>query len=35
VLRSINSVLAMLVGNFVKATQRRPLGKKPSLSHGS
>jgi hypothetical protein len=35
VTRSLNSVLAMSVGNFVSATQRSALRKEPSLSHGS
>jgi hypothetical protein len=32
--RSLNSVSAMLVENFVWLTQRSALGKEPSLSHG-
>jgi hypothetical protein len=35
VARSLNSVLAVFVGNFVSATQRSALRKEPSLSHGS
>jgi hypothetical protein len=35
VARSLNSVLAMFVGNLVSATQRSTLRKEPSLSHGS
>jgi hypothetical protein len=35
IVRLLNSILAMSVGNFVSATHRSSLRKEPSLSHGS